>query len=117
MADSGANIILSQHTHCVGCEEYYHDTYLLYGQGNFLFRSFNNEFTDTGLLIEIDLDGDQPVVKKHLVNAVEDTVRYGESQVFSEFDRRSLLISDDKVLQGFFDEYCLNELLVYMVTD
>lgn len=34
---AGADIITAQHTHCNGCEEWYNGTYLLYGQGNFLF--------------------------------------------------------------------------------
>lgn len=114
MADSGADIILSQHTHCVGSEEYYQGAYLLYGQGNFLFRSFNNEFTDTGLLLELELEEGNITVKKHLVNAVEDTVRYDETQDFSDFDQRSALISNENLTQAMFNEYCLNELPIYL---
>ena len=115
MADSGADIILSQHTHCIGCEEYYNGAYLLYGQGNFLFRSFNNEYTDTGLLLEIDIDEDTTLnIKKHLVRAVNDTVKYDVKQDFTEFNNRSSVLSDTKKLQKLFDEYCLRELTIYM---
>ena len=31
MADSGADIVISQHTHAVGVEERYNGAYLLYG--------------------------------------------------------------------------------------
>ncbi len=115
MVDSGANMILSQHTHCVGCEEYYKDAYLLYGQGNFLFRSFNNEFTDTGLIIELTLSKDSnPTIKKHLVNAVGDTVRYDEQQDFSEFEKRSEEVYDEDLILGKFKAYCLNEVPQYI---
>ncbi len=114
MVDSGANMILSQHTHCVGSEEYYNGAYLLYGQGNFLFRSFNNEFTDTGLIIELDIDGDSFTVKKHIVNAVNDTVRYDDYQDFSSFNERSIQVQDEEFLQEQFEKYCLNELPVYL---
>ena len=114
MVDCGANMILSQHTHCVGSEEYYKGAYLLYGQGNFLFRSFNNEFTDTGLIIELVISGSNIQVKKHLVDAVEDTVRYDANQDFSSFDERSSRISDEEFLAKQFREYCLNELPVYL---
>ena len=114
IVDSGADVVLSQHTHCVGSEEEYRGGYLLYGQGNFLFRSFNNEFTNTGLIIELELEGGNMKVKKHLVNAVADTVKYDENQDFDGFNKRSLLISDEKRLQELFDEYCLQELPGYL---
>lgn len=114
MVDAGANMILSQHTHCVGCEEYYKGAYLLYGQGNFLFRSFNNEFTDSGLIVELALEGDTFAVRKHLVKAVDDTVRYDEKQDFSAFNARSSKITDEAFLDAQFNAYCLSELPVYL---
>lgn len=114
MVDSGANMILSQHTHCVGCEEYYKDAYLLYGQGNFLFRSFNNEFTDTGLIIELTLNGNKASVKKHLVNAVGYTVRYDKNQDFTEFEKRSKEVYDEDLILEKFKAYCLNEVPQYI---
>lgn len=113
MVDSGANMVLSQHTHCVGSEEYYRGAYLLYGQGNFLFRSFNNEFTDTGIFLEIIFEK-EVVIKKHLVRAISDKVRYDDYQDFTEFDIRSSLISDDKRIKELFDDYCLKELPLYL---
>jgi len=114
MVDCGANMILSQHTHCVGSEEWYKGAYLLYGQGNFLFRSFNNEFTDTGLIIELILKENGFSVKKHLVDAVGNTVRYDEKQDFSAFDERSSKVPDEAFVQGEFERYCLKESFVYL---
>lgn len=114
MVDSGASVILSQHTHCVGSEEYWKGAYLLYGQGNFLFRSFKNEFTDTGLIIELQLCKDGFSVVKHLVRAVDDTVRYDDFQDFSSFNERSSRIMDDDFLNEQFGDYCLSELPVYL---
>lgn len=114
MVDSGANMILSQHTHCVGSEEYYNGAYLLYGQGNFLFRSFNNEYTDTGLIVELCIGDAGFSVKKHLVNAIGDTVRYDEKQDFTAFNERSSRISDPLFLNEQFKNYCLSELPIYL---
>lgn len=114
MVDCGANMILSQHTHCVGCEEWYKGAYLLYGQGNFLFRSFNNEFTDTGLIVELILKEDKFIVKKHQVDAVEDTVRYDEQQDFTAFNNRSSKITDDEFIKNEFRNYCLKEAPLYI---
>lgn len=114
MVDSGADMVLSQHTHCVGSEEYYKGAYLLYGQGNFLFRSFNNAFTDTGLILELLFDETGVQVRKHLVNAVSDTVRYDAQQDFSDFDARAARIGDERFLQEQFANYCLQELPLYL---
>ena len=34
---AGADLVVSQHSHCIGCTEKYHGGELVYGQGNFLF--------------------------------------------------------------------------------
>lgn len=114
MVDSGANMILSQHTHCIGCEEYYKGAYLLYGQGNFLFRSFNNEYTDTGIILELLVSPNSINIKKHLVCAIEDKVRYAQKQDFYEFDKRSQLVYDDDYLEQKFDDYSYSLLPAYL---
>lgn len=50
----GANLVIAQHTHCIGCMEEYKGSTLIYGQGNFLFDHSNSEFWKTSLLIEVD---------------------------------------------------------------
>ena len=37
MAESGADLILCQHSHCIGCYEQHEGCHILYGQGNFHF--------------------------------------------------------------------------------
>lgn len=37
MAKSGADVILCQHSHCIGCYEEFEGAHILYGQGNFHF--------------------------------------------------------------------------------
>ncbi len=37
MARHGADVVLCQHSHCIGCYENYNDCHILYGQGNFHF--------------------------------------------------------------------------------
>ena len=114
LSESGADMVLSQHTHCVGSEEYHNGSYLLYGQGNFLFRSFNNEFTDTGLVLRIVFQGSQTQIERYLVNAIGDTVRLDSNQDLSGFYKRSSLLSDELYLQYQFDQYCYNELPQYL---
>lgn len=43
MVRSGADVVLCQHTHCIGCYEEYENGHILYGQGNFHFLKLRNE--------------------------------------------------------------------------
>lgn len=37
MVDKGADIVICQHSHCIGCKELYNGKTIIYGQGNTLF--------------------------------------------------------------------------------
>ena len=54
LVDKGANLVVCQHSHCVGCEELYHGGTIVYGQGNFVFDNEDNEFWNTSILIKVD---------------------------------------------------------------
>ncbi len=47
MAKCGADIVLCQHSHCIGCYEEYEGCHILYGQGNFhfIFDQYREEAT------------------------------------------------------------------------
>jgi poly-gamma-glutamate synthesis protein (capsule biosynthesis protein) len=115
MADCGADMILTQHTHCVGCEEYYNGSYLLYGQGDFLLKNFAPGLTDTGLIIELDVTDGRIEVKKHLVKSVDNLfVRYDENQDFSAFEERSRLLQDEEYVRLQLLKFCDGELRLYL---
>ena len=67
-ADCGADLVIAQHTHCVGCMERYQGSTLVYGQGNFLFDDADNEYWKSSLLLQVDLNSKElefiPLVKK-----------------------------------------------------
>lgn len=115
MADNGANMILSQHTHCIGCEEWYNSSYLLYGQGNFLFRDLRPGQTDEAILIELRLSEGNTSVIKHFVKCVDKVfVRYNEQQENSDFEKRSESILDDFFVQKQFQQFCIENLFRYL---
>lgn len=55
-ADKGANLVLCQHSHCIGSLEKYKDCNILYGQGNYIFTNDYNEFWKDGLLVSVNVD-------------------------------------------------------------
>ena len=57
MVDHGADVVLCQHSHCIGCYEEYHGGHILYGQGNFHFVKPNftvQETWDCSLAVQYD---------------------------------------------------------------
>ena len=115
MADCGANMILAQHTHCIGCEEYYNGSYLLYGQGDFLLKNFAPGLTDTGLIVELVIENGKVQIKKHKVKSVDNLfVRYDEQQDLSEFNSRSNKVGDEDYVYQELQKFCDKELRLYL---
>ena len=55
MVRNGADLVLCQHSHCIGTYESYEAGHILYGQGNFQFVNlFSNETWKTGLAVCYD---------------------------------------------------------------
>ena len=53
IVESGADFVVCQHSHCIGCEEKWNGGTIVYGQGNFLFDDSESEFWQTSLLIQL----------------------------------------------------------------
>ncbi len=58
MVEKGADLVVCQHSHCIGCYETYNNSTIVYGQGNFIFNQLDNEYWNSGLLIEVDIGFD-----------------------------------------------------------
>ena len=62
IAEKGADLVLCQHTHCIGTAEDYKGSRIVYGQGNFVFVKDKTEFPFegwyTGLLVAVDITDD-----------------------------------------------------------
>lgn len=107
-ADKGADLVIAQHTHCIGCMEEYNGSTLVYGQGNFLFDDCDNEFWQTSLLISVSDDFSItyiPVEKK------QNTIRLAKDEqadaVLKDFYERNQNIQEngfvEKEYQAFAD--------------
>lgn len=54
IVEKGADLVICQHTHCIGCEEKWQEGTIVYGQGNFLFDQSESEFWQTSVLVSVD---------------------------------------------------------------
>ena len=60
MVYCGADVVITQHSHCIGCYEQFEGAHILYGQGNFNFSyptySQRRPCWKTGLLVTLDVN-------------------------------------------------------------
>ena len=116
LVEKGADLVVCQHTHCVGCEEKYQDGTIVYGQGNFLFDHQNNEFWNTSLLIEIkdDFKVDYiPLVKTG--NGVRLATGAQAEEILAGFQARTEQIKDDGFIEKQYAEFAKKMIEDYLL--
>lgn len=115
MADKGANLILCQHSHCVGSMEIYNASTILYGQGNFVFSRCGNDFCNYGLLVEIDLMTEK--ILFHPVMQTECGVRLADAEekktILDGFYLRSEHIKEAGFIEKEYKKFAHKMLPVY----
>lgn len=108
--EKGADIVLTQHSHCIGTKEEYRGKVIVYGQGNFLYAAENKqECWDTGLLVDLQLERHGMKVVFHPLVRVELGVRLASNiekeHILSDFEKRSVQIQDKDVLMNKYNTF------------
>lgn len=118
MAYKGADLIICQHSHCIGCKEEINDSTIIYGQGNFLFDYSNNQCWQDGILLSVDISNDKkyhisyiPVVKTGSVVRIAD--RDSADTILEEFYKRSKLILDSNTVSRMYDTFAQENMWTY----
>jgi poly-gamma-glutamate synthesis protein (capsule biosynthesis protein) len=113
MADCGADFITAQHTHCIGCEEWYKGSYLLHGQGNFLFARQKKypDITKQGLVSEIILSDSGFEVNNHVVNIKGNILEYDSNQDLTAFRERSGRVGDEAFIVEEYQKLKVGEIM------
>lgn len=120
--EKGANLVLCQHTHCIGCEEVYHDGHIIYGQGNFLFDHQNNEYWATSLLIEVEFNECEKMgtIKYHPICKMGNSIRYAtpseSKNIMDGFKLRSQQIKDEQFVIHEYEEFSKSMIGYYILT-
>lgn len=120
-ADVGANLVIAQHTHCIGCCEQYNGATFVYGQGNFLFNKKDDEFWNTSLLIEVDIGSRNQATIKYIPikrKGVGVEIALGEEaqSILNGFAKRSDEITDSKVLMEKYEEFAETKFPEYSIS-
>lgn len=110
MVEKGADVVICQHSHCIGAFEIYQDSLLVYGQGNFLFDGSDSEYWKTSVLVKLNFSKDGlchefiPIVKNGL--GVKKAMGHEAERILNGFLQRSQLIKDKAFVQKQYDNYC-----------
>lgn len=115
--DKGADLVICQHSHCIGCEEKYGNKTIVYGQGNFLFDKNDNEYWRTSLLISIDEHFNIsyiPLVKQDVGVRIADKVQ--SERILADFQKRSLSICKKGFIENQYDSFSREYLHNYLIS-
>ena len=110
MAKNGADLVLCQHTHCIGTYEQFEGCHILYGQGNFQFNNIVGlPSWDSLLAVEYDTKSHE-ITFTPIVNVDAGlSLAKGEAKatIMSEFEARNAQLHNGEWKQGWH-EFCVN---------
>ena len=116
IVEKGADLVICQHSHCIGCKEEYRNGTIIYGQGNFLFDHADNEYWNTGLLILID---DSGIIEYKPIEKRKNCVRLAKGEaadlILGDFEKRSELIMDEKFIEENYKLYAKENIDSYLM--
>ena len=111
-AKNGADVVLCQHSHCVGCYEKYEDCHILYGQGNFHFvkPAFAKDLEgwEDGLAVCYDTETHEINFIPFVMNETGVELAKGEEKtiIIKEFEKRNAKLLDGTWKDGWHD-FCI----------
>ncbi|MBQ3506108.1 MAG: CapA family protein [Clostridia bacterium] len=111
MVDCGADVVLTQHSHCIGCYEQYNGGHILYGQGNCHFAKENaDEMWNTALIVEVEIKKTvlvkfYPIEMSGIQMKLAKGARFFE--IMNDFNKRNIDLASGEWRKGWH-EFCVN---------
>ena len=117
ISNRGADLIICQHSHAIGCEEKYNDSHILYGQGNFIFDYNDGESWQSGLLVDININSNCevkyiPIVKD--TNCIKIPNDITAKKIMDDFWSRSENIKNGDFIHEIFSKLVHSEMDKYI---
>jgi poly-gamma-glutamate synthesis protein (capsule biosynthesis protein) len=118
LVEKGADLIVCQHSHCIGAYEEYQGGKIVYGQGNFVFDT-KHLLSKESLLVELRLDDQGQDVVFHPIKRKSDGTLYltkGEESkaILEAFQNRSARVKEAGFIEKSYREFALNMLPLYL---
>jgi poly-gamma-glutamate synthesis protein (capsule biosynthesis protein) len=103
MVEKGADLVVCQHSHCVGAYEEYKEATIVYGQGNFIFNELDNEYWNSSVLIDVKIQ-DKLSVNYIPIVMTQKGIRLAKDRdkenILGSFKRRS----EEILVEGFIEK-------------
>lgn len=117
ISEKGADLIVCQHSHCIGCYEEYNNSTIVYGQGNFIFDDSESEYWQTSLIINLDIENNYKVsyipIRKNK-NVVSLAMGEDKKKILEEFNNRSKEILEENFIENNYKEFSMEMLDGYL---
>ncbi|SMC98059.1 CapA family protein [Sporomusa malonica] len=119
MSLAGADVILCQHSHCIGTIEEFEGATIVYGQGNAIYGyREKQQCWNEGLAVEIKLNGEKYEVSYIPFQAQKDGIHLLESndtlKRIDDIMQQSSILHDERVIQEKWDEFCEKQKALYL---
>lgn len=109
--EKGADLVVCQHSHCIGCKEMWKQGTIVYGQGNFLFDYSESFYWNTSLLLNLIIDEKSldwkidyiPICK--MKNKVRIAQGDDAQKILSDFESRSQEILKEGFIETQYAEF------------
>lgn len=109
MVECGANLVICQHSHCIGCYEEIGEGVIIYGQGNLLFDYNSLETWKTSLIVQIEIENNEMAIYVIPLKKVGNKVRVAERDsaetIISDFLNRSEQIRQKDFLRNEWKKF------------
>ena len=117
MCEKGADLVICQHSHIIGCEEKYLNGTIIYGQGNFLLDEIDNKNWHSGLMVEIELDKNSRAINYIPVqtNNHKAIIHPEKKEIMNNFVKRSTEIINSKFVSDSFSKLSDQKISDYLV--
>ena len=116
IVQKGADLVVCQHSHCIGCYEEYEGAVIVYGQGNFIFDLSESEFWQTSLLIKANIINKSieyiPIKKNG--NTVRLATENEAKDILSLFTKRSQEIKEYGFIEQKYQEFAVANIHSYL---
>lgn len=120
MVEAGADVVLCQHSHCIGTREQYSKGEILYGQGNSLFGyRKGDERWNYGLLTKLEISKAGVNVRYEVLEIAEDGIVGFASAAMAEIiqaqlEKESLKLLDEEYLSSSWEDFCRKQEPMYL---
>lgn len=118
IVEKGADLVICQHTHCIGCEEKWQEGTIVYGQGNFLFDQSESEFWQTSVLVSVETNTKKieyiPLRKNG--KGVRLAVENDATKILTEMMQRSEEIKKEDFVEKKYRAFALQIRELYLKT-